>query len=382
VDERPHGSRALPPDAVAPEQGDVEVRLGDTAVDEARRLRRGLISLVILGVLILGLLLAVPGLRHIADRLTDVNPAWVALAIGLEVVSCIGYVLVFQHVFRRAPLRLATRIAFSEMAFGAVVPLGGAGGIAIGAWVVKAKGGSLRRFMERSGVLFLMTSGVNVGTLTLAGLLVGLGVFAAPDHVLMGFLPAACGLTIIALGLSVPRAARMVARDRDTRIARWLRTTAGLIDATVYEIMHPSWRALGAVLYLWGDIAVLWVSFKAFGTPPSIGAMALAFIIGYIGNVLPIPGGVGALDGGLTAALVLYGAGATTSAAAVLVYHGIVLWIPTLLGTIAFLGLRRTIDEPVQLRTDEEIGGRRALPSGMLVRLPRRREPERSEAGS
>jgi len=369
-------------DGVARADEDVEVRLGDTAVDEARRLRRGLISLVILGVLILGLLLAVPGLRHIADRLTDVNPWWLVLAVVLEVVSCVGYVLAFQHVFRRAPLRLAARIAFSEMAFGAVVPLGGAGGIAVGAWVVKAKGGSLRRFMERSGVLFLMTSGVNVATLTLAGLLVGIGVFGAPNHVLSGFIPAAAGLTVIGLGLSVPHAARLIARDRDTRIARWLRTTAALVDATVYEITHPTWRALGAILYLWGDIAVLWVSFRAFGAPPSVGAMALAFIIGYIGNVLPIPGGVGALDGGLTAALVLYGAGATTSAAAVLVYHGIVLWIPTLLGTIAFLRLRQTIDEPVQLRTDEEIASRRALPSGMLVRLPRRREPERSEAGS
>jgi uncharacterized protein (TIRG00374 family) len=94
---------------------------------------------------------------------------------------------------------------------------------------------------------------------------------------------------------------------------------------------------------------MLWVCFRAFGEAPPVGALTLAFIIGYLGNVVPVPGGIGALDGGLTAALVLYGADPASAAAAVIVYHAIVLWIPTLLGTIAFLRLRPTIAEPVVL---------------------------------
>jgi hypothetical protein len=58
------------------------------------------------------------------------------------------------------PALLAARVALSEMPFGAVLPVGGAGWIAIGAWVAKAKGGSLRRFMERSAVLFLRAASV------------------------------------------------------------------------------------------------------------------------------------------------------------------------------------------------------------------------------
>jgi hypothetical protein len=145
-----------------------EARRADAAADEGRRLRRGIVSLAILVVLVGALVLAVPGLRDVADRLRGVDPGWIALALVLEVLSCLGYVSAFRLVFSRVPWLLAVRVALSEMAFGAVMPVGGAGGIAVGAWVAKAKRGSLRRFMERSAVLFLLTSGVNVATLALA----------------------------------------------------------------------------------------------------------------------------------------------------------------------------------------------------------------------
>ena len=95
---------------------------------------------------------------------------------------------------------------------------------------------------------------------------------------------------------------------------------------------------------------MLYVCFRALGVSPDVPDLTLAFLIGYLGNVLPIPGGIGALDGGLTAALLLYGFDAAPAAAAVLAYHAIVLWIPTVLGTIAFLRVRRTFDEPIVLR--------------------------------
>jgi uncharacterized protein (TIRG00374 family) len=137
-----------------------------------------------------------------------------------------------------------------------------------------------------------------------------------------------------------------------------MRTTAAVVHDTCREVLNPTWRLLGAVVYLWCDIAMLWVAFRAFGEAPPVGALTLAFLIGYLGNVLPVPGGIGALDGGLTGALILYGAAPASAAAAVLVYHAIVLWLPTLLGTIAFLRLRRTIHEPLVLRPP------RALPRG------------------
>jgi len=122
-----------------------------------------------------------------------------------------------------------------------------------------------------------------------------------------------------------------------------------VVEGCFHELRHPSWRLAGAIAYLWCDIAMLWVCFRALGEAPDAVALSLAFLIGYLGNVVPIPGGIGALDGGLAAALMLYGASATTAAAAVLAYHAIVLWIPTLLGTFAFVRIRRTLHEPLVL---------------------------------
>jgi uncharacterized membrane protein YbhN (UPF0104 family) len=325
-------------------------RRADVEEDEGRRLRNGIVSLVVLVVLVGALLLAVPGLQDVADKIADVSPGWIALAVVLELASCAGYVIAFRMVFYRVPAILAIRVALSEMAFGAVLPVGGAGGIAVGAWVAKAKGGSLRRFMERSAVLFLLTSGINAATLALAGILVGVGVLHAPHHVLLGLLPGLVAAGGVALFWFVPALAARFALVEDAgRAVRWLHTTADVVEEAKDEIRHPSWRLLGAVGYLWFDIAMLWVSFEAFGDAPPVGALTLAFLIGYLGNVIPVPGGIGALDGGLTAALVLYGADAASAAAAVLVYHAIVLWVPTLLGTLAFLRLRPTLSEPMVL---------------------------------
>jgi uncharacterized membrane protein YbhN (UPF0104 family) len=327
-----------------------EGRRADVEEDEGKRLRNGIISLVVLVVLVGALLLAVPGLRDVADKISDVAPGWVALAIVLELASCAGYVIAFRMVFYRVPTLLAIRVALSEMAFGAVLPVGGAGGIAVGAWVVKAKGGSIKRFFERSAVLFLLTSGINAATLALAGLLVGVGVLHAPHHILLGLLPGLVAAVGVALFWFVPSLAARFALVEDAgRTVRWLHTTARVVEQAKDEIRHPSWRLLGAVGYLWFDIAMLWVAFRAFGAAPPVGALTLAFLIGYLGNVIPIPGGIGALDGGLTAALILYGADPATAAAAVLVYHAIVLWVPTLLGTLAFLRLRPTLSEPIVL---------------------------------
>ena len=68
--------------------------------------------------------------------------------------------------------------------------------------------------------------------------------------------------------------------------------------------------------------------------------MILAYSIGYAANSLPIPGGIGVLDAGLTGALVLYGISPVHAAAAVIVYHAIAFWVPGLGGLIAYLRLR------------------------------------------
>jgi uncharacterized membrane protein YbhN (UPF0104 family) len=65
--------------------------------------------------------------------------------------------------------------------------------------------------------------------------------------------------------------------------------------------------------------------------------LVLGYNLGYLSNILPVPAGVGLLDGGLAAAVILYGASPVASLDAVLVYHAIAIWIPGLSGLAVWM---------------------------------------------
>ena len=60
----------------------------------------------------------------------------------------------------------------------------------------------------------------------------------------------------------------------------------------------------------------------------------MGYLVGSLAGALPIPAGLGVLEGGLIGALVLYGAPAAPAAAAVLLYRGISLSVPIALGAL------------------------------------------------
>ena len=319
--------------------------------ESSRSLWRGLISLAILVAMVAGLLLAVPGLHGVAEQVSNMNAGWLLLAGALEVLSCLGYVVAFLQVFERAPIRFGARVALSELAFGAAVSLGGAGRIAVGAWLLVARGGDPVRIAERSVVLFLLTSAVNVITLVLAGLGLFVGIFPGPSNPLLSIVPAGVGTAVLIFFLLLPRfSERLAAHRRPGRMRTLLVETAASIRLTERVLRRPDWRILGAIGYLWFDIGVLAACFAAAGVVPPIAPLVLAYQIGYLSNLIPVPGGIGVLDGSLVGMLVLYGASATTSTAATVVYHAIALWIPAMWGTAAFIILRRSRGRPITLR--------------------------------
>jgi uncharacterized membrane protein YbhN (UPF0104 family) len=204
---------------------------------------------------------------------------------------------------------------------------------------------------ERSAVLFLLTSAINVITLVLAGLGLFVGVLPGPGNPLLSALPAAVGAVVFAFFLALPGMIdRGLARRLPQRLDIVLRTTAMSIRDTWELLRRPDWRIVGAIGYLWFDIGVLLACFAATGRTPPLASVVLAYQLGYISNAIPIPGGIGVLDGSLIGMLALYGVGATDAAAATVVYHAIALWIPAVWGTIAFVVLRRTRRQPLQLR--------------------------------
>ena len=319
--------------------------------EPSRSLWRGLISLAILIAMVTGLLLAVPGLHGVANAVSDMRVSWLLVAVGLEVLSCLGYVVAFLQVFDRAPVRFGARVALSELAFGAAVSLGGAGSIAVGAWLLVERGGDPHRVAERSAVLFLITSAVNVITLILTGLGLFAGILPGPGNPLLSIVPAAAGVAVLVFFLLLPRFSDRLAAGRSPgRVRTLLTETAGGIRLTEQVMFRPDWRILGAIAFLWCDIGVLAACFAAAGVVPPLATIVLAYQIGYLSNLIPVPGNIGILDGSLVGMFVLYGVSATLATAATVVYHAIALWIPAMWGTIAFLILRRTRGRPVDLR--------------------------------
>jgi uncharacterized membrane protein YbhN (UPF0104 family) len=319
-----------------------------------RSLRNGFITLVLGLALAVGLLLAVPGLKGVATTVSHMKLQWVLVAVVLEVLSCASFVLAFLQVFERAPLRVGARIALSEEAFGAAVSLGGVGSLAVGGWLMVERGAPARRIAERSAVLFLYTSAINVITLILAGLGLFLGL-PGPSNPLLSIVPAAVGALVLVLFLLLPRYVdRILRRVQPGRLEAFLTETAASVRDTKRLVFHPDWRIVGAIGYLWFDIAVLFACFAAAGQVPPLAPVVLAYQIGYLSNFIPVPGGIGVLDGSMIGMLVIYGVGGTVATAATLVYHVISLWVPAIWGTVAFVLLQKTKKQPIVLRNPAE----------------------------
>ncbi len=316
---------------------------------QSRRLRNGLIGLAVFFALVAALLLAVPGLRTAGERITDANVPLVVLGVFFELLSCAGYVVLFMLVFELGR-RFSTRLSLAELAVNSVVSVSGAAGIALGAWVLRTRGVAVERIARRSVLMFVLTSAVNVGAVAAIGLAMWLGLLPGSDNPLLTFLPAAIALGAIVGTLGIAAWARRRVGEGHTSVA-WSALGCGVGDA-VGLLRRGEVRLLGAVGYWLFDVAVLAVCLAAYGSTPAFWVVAMAYLVGLFANSLPIPGGLFAVEGGLVGMLVLFGVRpASTVVAAVLTYRAIALWIPSIVGSLAFLSLRHEIGQPIAEQT-------------------------------
>ncbi len=316
---------------------------------ERHDLRRQLLTVALLAVCVGTILLAVPDLRPVLREIADMNPALVVVAVALELASCLGFVIIFRRFFGPVPSAVARELAWSQMGSGALLPGGGVGALAAGGWLLHLAGMPTRQIVQRSSGLFFLTSAINVIMLGAGGILLLLGIGGGPHDALRAGLPAVAAVAAVAaiiLALGVPRLTRHVSRRRPR--AAWLDDLGAGIPAARDALLRPSWRLLGALGYLLFDVAVLWTTLAAVGPAPPVAALVVAYLVGYLVNVLPVPGGIGVLDAGLVGALALYGLPLAHAAAAVLVYHAIAFWIPTLGGTLAYGRLRPRLASPAR----------------------------------
>ena len=90
-----------------------------------------------------------------------------------------------------------------------------------------------------------------------------------------------------------------------------------------------------------------------------------------LGNLLPLPGGLGGVEGGMIGAFAAFGVDFNLAVLAVLSYRAISFWLPTVPGAVAYFQLRRTV-----ARWREE----QSRPQGDAVPARRSRRPSRCSA--
>jgi uncharacterized membrane protein YbhN (UPF0104 family) len=319
------------------------------------RLASRIVVAVVLMAAIVSLILAVPPLRGAARQIGHMRPGWVAAAIALEVASCASFVVIFRLFFDRLPGGLARELGWVETGSGALLPGGGVGGLAVGGWLLREAGLSTREIVKRSSGLFFLTSAASVAALAGAGLLLVTGAAPGPRDFPRAGAPVCAGLAAIVAALVAPAVwRRLRRRNRLSTVGDDL--VAGIGGAT-RALSRPSWRLLGAAGYLGLDIAALAAAFAAAGRPLAVAPLVLGYTVGYLANLIPAPGGFGALEGGLAAALIAYGAPPTQTAAAVIVYHAIAFWIPSLGGLLTYWRLRRRLRSGQEARAIVSHGG-------------------------
>jgi uncharacterized membrane protein YbhN (UPF0104 family) len=193
---------------------------------------------------------------------------------------------------------------------------------------------------------FLLKSLANVGFLALGGVARATGLLNGSPGRVFGLVPAVAAVGAIALALGARQLAGVLAR-RSMR-ARLAAAASAAADGgnEALRLLRTADPAIlaGAGAYLLFDVAMLGVCFAAFGNDvPPAGVLLVAYIVGQLGSLIPIPGGIGGVDAGLIGTLVLYGVDATDAAVAVIAYRGLLLAIPAALGLPALAVLRRRL---------------------------------------
>jgi uncharacterized protein (TIRG00374 family) len=304
-----------------------------------------------------------PQLSDVKDtwgKLDQGDPIWLAVAFGLQLAATASYIAVFQgvHVPPGYPIRFreSYQITMAGLAATRLFAAGGAGGVALTAWALRRSGMPRREVAERMIAFLVLTYAVYMLALIVCGFGLRYGIFpgSAPYGVTM--IPAYIALVAIAIFLAITflpadLSRRLSAwRPKTSRLGRVLRFLAsgperlgGGTRFALHLVRHPDWALLGTLGW-WGfNIAVLWASCKAFGHAPPIAVVVQAHFVGLLANLLPLPGGIGGVDGGMIGALIAFDVDPGVAVVAVLVYRGFAFWLPTLPGAIAYLQLRRTV---------------------------------------
>jgi len=310
----------------------------------------------------------ITGLQESWDKLRDGDPLWLVLAALFELLSFFGYITLFRAVCLRSgkdDFDGGSRIGWSEsyqitmagLAATRLFAAAGAGGVALTAWALRKSGLSRRVVAMRVVTFSVLLYGAFMISLLVLGMGLHFGVFPGNAPFAVTLLPALFAAFLLALATAMT----FVPGDFERRFEHWagegksrvrnighkLAKVPGALSTGVRTAVKMTLRKdfgiLGAFAWWFFDIAVLWASFHAFGESPQVAVLATAYFVGMIANVVPLPGGVGGVEGGMIGALIAFGEPTGVAVVGVLTYRVFAFWLPTIPGIAAYVQLRKTV---------------------------------------
>jgi uncharacterized protein (TIRG00374 family) len=306
----------------------------------------------------------IAGLGPTLQRLRTGDFWWLALGVLLEAVSLLGEAALLRGVFstseRRISWKTSSQITLAGAAATKLLATAGAGGLILTVWALRSLGvpnADVASGMVCYGVLMY---GVYLAAGVIAGLGLWIGVFSGKAPFALTLLPAILGAAVIAIALSMlfidePAERFLLHRAERTkgRVSLWFHRAAAVprslhagLLAAIAMLKRRDPSVLGAVAYWAFDIGTLWASFRAFGHSPPGAVLVMGYCLGMLGNALPLPGGIGGVEGGMIAAFLAFGVSSHVVVPAVLGYRTISYWLPTIPGAVAYFRLRHRFGAP------------------------------------
>jgi uncharacterized protein (TIRG00374 family) len=304
----------------------------------------------------------ISGMKESWNRVGEGDHVWLAAAFGFEVLSMASYIAIFQGIHVPPGSRITWResylITMAGLAATRLFSAGGAGGVAVTAWALRRSGMGRREVAERMIAFLVLLYGVYLFAMIVCGIGLYAGIFPGPAPFGLTMVPAI--IAVLGIAIVVPLALlpddveRRIERvaARRPRTARWARklaagpaSAAGGVRFAIERVRRPDAAMIGVVTWWVFNVAVLWASFKAFGDVPPLAVVIQGYFVGMLGNLLPLPAGIGGVDGGMIGAFVAFGVDGGLAVVAVLAYRLFAFWLPTLPGAIAYLQLRRRVQE-------------------------------------
>jgi uncharacterized membrane protein YbhN (UPF0104 family) len=295
------------------------------------------LATALVGAISVGLLIWVAPPGQVLDQLGQMNLRWAMIAVALELGSCMSYVVVFRYFFPELSRHTSRRVAWIAMAAGAVMPGGNISSAAATGLLLRRDGIGTRQLVGRCASLLCLITAVGFVLNGVAGALLLAGVPDGPLDLSHAGIPIVVSVVVLSGAATVV----LVSRRFGERTPRVFRGLAAGLEGAWTDVRRPHWRLLGALGFICLDMAALWAACAATGHRLGLLAVLIAYCIGYLATIVPMPAGIGVLDSGLAGALVLYGLPAAASVGAVLVYHAISIWVPGMGGLIAWLSSRR-----------------------------------------